>query len=374
VRCQEIRQQLAVYRELTAVERELVDHHLTSCPGCAATLAAYRAQDELLSTLPVLRPSPALDLAVRTHTAAQHRPARTLSWRWTAVTVSLLLLIYTAWSTVTFAADALPGDPLYPLKRGAEQVRLVLTLDLAARDQYRQQLAESRREEVRAVVRLQREAHVQFQGDLVAIEDGVWLVDGLQVEVGSTAWVGVPPPMGSTLSLEAQASNGRLTARRLRLVRPPLAQPMPEASPTAPVGPLPTPTCTGTATLTRRTPGGQPPTGPTQTRPAPGPSTEPRGMRTPPPGPHRSATPGPQGPGRQPSATPGPQGPGPRGSSTPGPPGPGPQPSATPGPPDMGPQPSAASTPAGPGPPPSATPVSRGPGPQPSPTPGRGGR
>lgn len=52
----EIRESLAVYRDLFGAERQEVDHHLATCAECAATLEAYQQMDRGLSELRDARP------------------------------------------------------------------------------------------------------------------------------------------------------------------------------------------------------------------------------------------------------------------------------------------------------------------------------
>lgn len=51
-------EQLAIYRDLSASERQAVDAHVAGCADCRATLAAYAGQDQVLARLPGLRPGP----------------------------------------------------------------------------------------------------------------------------------------------------------------------------------------------------------------------------------------------------------------------------------------------------------------------------
>jgi hypothetical protein len=337
---EEIRQQLAVYRELTKPEQDRLQQHLSGCPSCAATLAAYQAQDELLSALPPVSPSPELALAVRARTVDHRRPARRLSWRWAAVALSLALALTVVSGSMGVAADSLPGDALYPLKRWSEDVRLLFTLDPDTRDRYQEQLAERRREEVREVVRLEREVGVEFSGELVATGDGVWEVNGFTVTVPPEAWAGPPPPLGSLLLLEAQVAEGGIQAHRVRLRQSAEETPGAGVSPEAPM--VPSPTVTGTATRTAS--------------PWPPSIREPSRLRTPTSGTdwldrQPTVTPGEGGPGPMPTVTPGERGPGPQVTVTPGEGGPGPMPTITPGE-------------GGPGPLPTVTPGEHGPGPQ----------
>jgi len=93
-------------------------------------------------------------------------------------------------STVTVAADSLPGDRLYPVKRLTEQVRLSLAPSAAARERYEEKLIEIRQQEAREVVRLQREVEVSFQGKLELVGDGLWMVEDIPVKIAPDAWQG----------------------------------------------------------------------------------------------------------------------------------------------------------------------------------------
>lgn len=55
-----VREQLAYYRDLTAVERRVVDVHLDACAECRATLAAFDRQDAALNAIRDIRPRRAL--------------------------------------------------------------------------------------------------------------------------------------------------------------------------------------------------------------------------------------------------------------------------------------------------------------------------
>jgi hypothetical protein len=62
------------------------------------------------------------------------------------------------------SASALPGDALYPVKRGLESAQLALTLNPAARASLQAELSARRRAETQAVINLRRETQVEFEG------------------------------------------------------------------------------------------------------------------------------------------------------------------------------------------------------------------
>lgn len=235
MRCEQVRRQLATYRELSAVERQQVRQHLDACPACAALWEVYQAQDDLLSSLPELRPSAELTSTVLDRTVRSAIPGRATrktrgvrgfrSRAASVAVVGLLVLFVTLGGTIPASAGALPGEILYPVKLATEQVRLALTWDDSARLEYQESLAETRRGEAREIVKLEREAEVRFEGHLEAVDEGVWIIDGLQVEVAPETWGAEAPQVGSVVVVKAQAAGGRLAAEYVGIKKPQVAKP-----------------------------------------------------------------------------------------------------------------------------------------------------
>jgi len=239
--CAEFSAQLAIFRELSPAERERLQAHLATCPDCQATLAVYMEQDCLLSALPTLRPSARLTADILARTIGRRRLSRAPAWRWASVAlVTLLVFLAVLGVTIGAAAEALPGDVLYPVKRAVEQVRLTLTFDPTARESYERLLTMTRLEEARKVLQQGREADVEFQGPLEATTDGEWSVGGIAVQVPPEAWDQMPPQPGVVVAIKGRAAGGQLSARRVSLVPPKAATPTLKVSPTASPKPSPT--------------------------------------------------------------------------------------------------------------------------------------
>lgn len=206
------------------------------------------------------------------------------------MTMAVLILVMalgTA-SLVTISADSLPGDSLYPIKRMSENVRLSLTVTAAARQQLLAEFAQTRQDEVRAVLDSGRPAIVEFQGPLGEMGDDFWLVGGLRVELDASTIVKGQPAVGVMVLVQASSpGDGMLRALRLE-VREELVLPTTTAentnSPTPSPTPLsPTPTWTTTQTPTR-TPEPTPTATPTASHtPLPTPTQEPEPTNTPAP-------------------------------------------------------------------------------------------
>jgi len=258
MRCDQVRQQLAIYRELTLDERQVVDHHVASCPDCAAVMHAYWEQDEALSRAlgadAIVPSRPWMDDVMdRTVRAPRGRRGAALGLART-VAVAVLAFLVLAVGTVGVSAQALPGSGLYPVKRAVEQVRLNLTRDDAKRAEYLQTLVELRRREVELVLEQQRAAAaaepgmadpsdsaatpddsaigVAFEGPLVQGDAGGWVIGGIAVDVEPAAAQSAETWVGHPVAVEAVVAGGRVTVARLEALPTPTA-----AAGTAPMQP-----------------------------------------------------------------------------------------------------------------------------------------
>ena len=262
MRCREVRQQLSIYRELGAVEQDELRRHVSGCLACTECWSVYQAQDRLLSTLVPITPSPESAKGIHSRIIASRRPALRPAWRRSGAVAVVLLILFSlgGLGIVSAAAETLPGDLLYPVKLAAEEVRLAVILDPASRTSYEKHLEEKRREEVREVTRRGRQAQVRFQGSLESVDNDVWVVGGVTVQVAPEVWADLPPARGSVIWVEGEAAKGEVSAFRIRvrhtsfLTVEPAVSPVPSRSPVlspSPATPWPTPTG-GTTPTSRR--------------------------------------------------------------------------------------------------------------------------
>ena len=116
----------------------------------------------------------------RTWASGFRQPA----WRGAlAVAIMVVLLLVFSRTAVTVASGALPGDALYPVKRLAEQTRLVLTADTEQRGQLQKRFDQTRREEAQQVATQGRQVLVQLPGVIASIDDDKWTIFGLDRSV-----------------------------------------------------------------------------------------------------------------------------------------------------------------------------------------------
>jgi hypothetical protein len=115
--------------------------------------------------------------------------------------VALTVLVFVGgfaagtYGAVVASADALPGEPLYAVKRTVEDTTLLLTGDAQDRQALEAAYTERRIEEVRRLAQAGRPAAVEFTGWLTAMNGERWMVAGLPVVVpAGTPMTGTPTP------------------------------------------------------------------------------------------------------------------------------------------------------------------------------------
>jgi hypothetical protein len=86
------------------------------------------------------------------HAKQQRQPAKPglFSWRqsWSVAVAAVLILVLTGSSTVIASSNALPDEPLYPVKLATEDMRLAFAVSDTQKAQIHTQLAETRAVEV----------------------------------------------------------------------------------------------------------------------------------------------------------------------------------------------------------------------------------
>ncbi len=133
--------------------------------------------------------------------------------------IALLLvagLIVGGGITATASASALPGDTLYPVKLGLENVNLLFANDPQVRQQLEQQYQAARQKEVQSILKLGRQTTVHFVGVLSAVNPDGWIIGGLPVKLdGGTQIVGAAT-IGSIIDVIGETKvDGTLLAHTL---------------------------------------------------------------------------------------------------------------------------------------------------------------
>ncbi len=148
--------------------------------------------------------------------------------------LAVLLVAFTAgWGGLTTAAaQALPGETLYRVKRAQETLRLQLVRDDPSRQQLRLVFNERREDEARQLLRLGRKGEVSFEGVVEAQGSDHWTVSGLPVGLtDATALDEQIKPGDLVVVLGTTRSQGDILASSIRLRTYQLIGPVQQQSP-----------------------------------------------------------------------------------------------------------------------------------------------
>lgn len=238
---------------LAAVQVELAARHPEQAGELGALLAAAQAAGAGQSLAAVPRPA---QLASRAsflaRAGALRRPAQPRRGglgRFLAPALArglAVLFVFLAgfaagtYGAVTASADALPGDPLYALKRAVERTELLLANHPAARARLEADFAQRRIDEAQTVAAQGRETRVAFTGWLSALDGERWTVSGLPVIVpAGTPVTGEPAPGTWVHVAGAVRVDGSILAERVGVLSN-ADVPLPTATPAPSTAPLTT--------------------------------------------------------------------------------------------------------------------------------------
>ena len=97
------------------------------------------------------------------YSSQQRQPAKTshFSWRqgWSVAVAAVLILLLTGSGTVIASSNAMPDEPLYPVKLATEEVRLTFAFTDAQKVQVHTQLAETRAMEIETMAKEGKTEH-----------------------------------------------------------------------------------------------------------------------------------------------------------------------------------------------------------------------
>lgn len=213
---------------LDALERgQPLEEILRERPALAPDLRAYLETAQQLSGLaPPPRPQAAaasrramLQRAAQERARANDGPSmpplrRRLFYAFAAFAVLLLII---GGLLLPRSQEAIPGDTLYPLKRAAEDVRLVL----APPDQkevLRQEYEEERNHEVYVMLRQGRDGLAGYTGEIKAVGAETWEIGNITVQITAETVVQGEPNVGDRVSAHCRIDDGQVIAESLTVL------------------------------------------------------------------------------------------------------------------------------------------------------------
>ena len=230
---------------------ETLDAILARHPESAAALRPMLAT---ASALPAFRMTPSeaqkmksrqafLQQGAALRQAAQRRPALgfvpRLATLFAALSITFAVM---GGGAVAASGSALPGDPLYGLKRTVENVRLTFTGSADARATLQAEFNQQRRNETNALLDAGREAEVHFSGPIESIQPDAWIVGGLAVRIDANTQISGQPQIDRLADVRGQTGRTGLLALAITLEQRAEPTPTPTPAPTDTPAPTPTPT------------------------------------------------------------------------------------------------------------------------------------
>lgn len=139
-------------------------------------------------------------------------------WRRLSLAFGLFLLIILCSSLFSLGTNAsLPGELLYPFKRGVETIQLALAspeeigpLEHLFRDR--------RTTEIIILMETGKTANVQGEGYIEEMDDGVWTVYGIKMQITPDTEITGDPQVGRIVQVEGTVRDGKYFARTITIV------------------------------------------------------------------------------------------------------------------------------------------------------------
>lgn len=146
--------------------------------------------------------------------------------RWTLTTLATVAFLLTGGTGLVFASSgSLPGDRLYPVKRGWEGVQLFFVFDPAAHNEMENRFEHERVQEIHELFSESRQTRVDFQGLVEAQQPGVWQVAGLQILIDGEASLDARIVPGSLVEVIGETEGGTIKAEQIILIQAPSVTP-----------------------------------------------------------------------------------------------------------------------------------------------------
>lgn len=154
---------------------------------------------------------------------AQSQPSHrfwTVSLRRALVSLAVIAVFFiSSTSLVRAASTTLPGDNLYPVKRTWEDVLVLLTFNIQARQALQVEHENERLNELSELLAEKRSAKVEFAGTVMSQDGDLWLVSKVLVQVSSQTELQAPVKVGDAVRVEGfTQADGTVLAKEIKVL------------------------------------------------------------------------------------------------------------------------------------------------------------
>ena len=118
---------------------------------------------------------------------------------------------------VAASGSALPGDPLYGLKRTVEDVRLQSASSPTQRQELVREFGQRRVDETNELLDAGREGEVEFTGTIEAIQPNAWIVSSLVVQLGANTQIAGTPQINRVAEVRGMTGPKGLRATSITI-------------------------------------------------------------------------------------------------------------------------------------------------------------
>lgn len=153
--------------------------------------------------------------------SAAERRRQLPRWRRMAYAVaSFALFLFLMGIVVTpLATEAIPGDILYPVKRGMEQGQLWLAAP-DERDALRSDFERERNREVYRMLEVGRDGQAGYVGVLSAMDDNVWEIGRITAQITADSEITGTPEVGARVEAHCLVQDGTVYVESLTVLEP----------------------------------------------------------------------------------------------------------------------------------------------------------
>lgn len=137
------------------------------------------------------------------------------------VTITIILTLFVVALTLNYlAANTIPSDFLYGVKRMSEDIQLSLTFNLERKAELEEEFNQRRLQEIEELIEQNRAAVIQFQGILETKGENLWIVEDHTIFLPNDISIEGEIEEGDTVEVMGLLrSNNVLVADTIRLVR-----------------------------------------------------------------------------------------------------------------------------------------------------------
>lgn len=123
---------------------------------------------------------------------------------------------------VPASRGAIPGDLLYPVKRGYEGVQLFFA-SAAGEQELQEQFDNERNRELYEMIDTGRDGFAGYKGTITEMEPGMWTIEDIRAHINEETLIVGEPEVGALVAAHCRIEDGQIYAERIEVIAAPEA-------------------------------------------------------------------------------------------------------------------------------------------------------